>query len=83
VLEDPEKLSDFVKKDQRFDGFYFPMTGIAQLAYERKTGQTMPAIRYSEHPVLKGVLTPESEMPGKYPRVEAKIGGCDDESLFD
>lgn len=82
VLENPENLSDFVDKKQRFNIFEGRMTSIAEEAYESKTGQLIPESGYREKVTLVGrPLTPENERGAKFPRIVAKFGSCDDENF--
>jgi hypothetical protein len=84
VLEDPENLADIVDKKERFNIFEGYMSRTAEMAYERKTQQRIPASGYSEKLVLVGdTLFSEEELPAKFPRIIDKIGGCDDEELFE
>ena len=85
TLEDPENLADFVDKKNRFDIFEDWMHSTPELAYARKTQQPIsdvPRQGYPYKPVLTAPLTPEEDLPAKYPRIIAKIGDCDDEELF-
>jgi hypothetical protein len=82
VLEDPENLADIVDKQQRFNIFEGWMSSAAKIAYERKMQQPIPD-GHREPPVLVGSsLASEAELPAKYPRIIDKIGGCEDEELF-
>jgi hypothetical protein len=84
TLADPEHLADIVDKKNRLDAFFGWITDVGQLAYEQKTGQPIPETGYRENLVLVGEdVTSEEKLPAKYPRIIAKIGGCDDESIFE
>ncbi|MCA9905240.1 MAG: DUF4240 domain-containing protein [Anaerolineae bacterium] len=81
ILADPQALADRVDKIQRFNIFHGRMTSTAEEAYEQKTGELIPESEYEyrEQAVLVGgPLTPEPELPAKYPRIVAKLGKCDD-----
>ena len=80
VLADSEYLANFVNKEQRGNIFDEQMTYIAVDAYKQKTGRQMPEQGYQEKVILVGgPLTPEDDLPTKFPRIVAKLGICDDE----
>jgi hypothetical protein len=75
ALVDPEILVDLVEIDEWASDELFLY--VAEEAYERKTGQELPAHVYrKERPKLRGVSWPEEDRKKRFPKLAAKFGDC-------
>jgi len=73
ALADPEILVDLVAMDEWASDESFLY--VAEYAYERKTGQDLPADLYrKESPELRGTSWPEETRKNRFPKLWAKFG---------
>ena len=73
VLAEPETLVDLVKMDEWADDEFFLY--VAEYAYERKTGQELPAQFYrKQHPEVRGTFWPGETRKNRFPKLWAKFG---------
>jgi len=73
ALVDPEILVDLVEMDEWAADELFLY--VAEYAYERKTGQELPAHMYrTERPELRGVFWPGETRNKRFPKLAAKFG---------
>jgi len=73
ALANPEILVDLVKMDEWADDELFLY--VPEYAYERKTGQDLPAYLYKkESPKLRGTSWPEETRKNRFPKLWAKFG---------
>ncbi len=89
VLEDPENLADIVPRKHRFDLYDgrlpecdITIMNVAEVAYERKTGQPIPEYGYEIRPIVIGNHIPEEELPANFPRIMEKLGKYSDEDFM-
>jgi hypothetical protein len=75
ALVDPEILVDLVAIDEWAADELFLY--VAEYAYERKTGQELPAHLYrKERPGLRGAFWSEETRKKRFPKLAAKFGDC-------
>ena len=75
ALVEPEILVDLVEIDEWADDESFLY--VAEYAYERKTGEELPAHFYrKERPELRGTSLPEESRNKRFPKLTAKFGDC-------
>lgn len=78
ALEDPESLVEVVEAERRRDVLDGRLMSVAPRAFNRRTSQEMPLIKYDLPPERILELGEEDRRDAKFPLLVAKLGGCDE-----